>query len=225
MASHNLGDRFTYVCSTGPLFPGDFGPGRRNAVVTPRHGSGFAADRSDDAVLHRIQRLDSRPVGPPVGAPDQTRVDQFQAREHALDLGAGAEPSAAHRAVQEGMFHLPGQLAQLAGGLRVEEVAERHVGARRQGIDVFGHDALRAALTVVVVQRAELEQRDRLREVKVQYLRTTSSLTIWSGLKMSASLKWVWSFSSSSARPCASTTGSLSTYTTRVSGWIRWATW
>ena len=39
--------------------------------------------------------------------------------------------------------------------------------SRRAGIDVFGHDTLRAALAVVVMQRPELEQRNRLREIQV----------------------------------------------------------
>ena len=53
-----------------------------------------------------------------------------------------------------------------SGVLRIEEVAQRDVRARRQGVDVLLHD-LGVAISAVVVQRAELEQRDRLGEVEV----------------------------------------------------------
>ena len=76
-----------------------------------------------------------------------------------------------------------------------------------QRVDVLLHD-LRAVVADVVVQRAVLDQRDRLAEVE-ELLHLARSSTS-SGSKMSALTNSVLSFSSSSARPCASTTGSLS---------------
>lgn len=60
-----------------------------------QHRLGFAPDRSHQEMLYRVQRCGSRAVGAPVGTGDQTGLDEFQAGEHALNLGVGAKHSAA----------------------------------------------------------------------------------------------------------------------------------
>ena len=55
----------------------------------------------------------------------------------------------------------------MLGGLWIGEVAECHVRTGRQRVDGLAHDLLRPDFTVVVVQRVELQERERLREVDV----------------------------------------------------------
>ena len=97
-------------------------------------------------------------VGLPAGALNQTWLDQFQAWKHALDLGAGANaplPIGLRRKICSAFA----QARSVRVGLGVAEVADRHVAARGQGIDVVGHDAVRATLTGAVVQRPTVGNR------------------------------------------------------------------
>lgn len=116
-------------------------------------------------MLRRLQRLELRAIRPPVHAKGQPGLDQFETGEHARDLGTGTKPSTAQWAVHENLLESFGDFGVFV--LRIEEVAERDVGARRQGVDLFGHDARRSALTIIVVQCSEMKERDRLGEIEV----------------------------------------------------------
>jgi hypothetical protein len=77
-----------YVVAAGPS-------DRRRCTA----GSWLAADTTEDAMLDRVQRFDLWPVGPPLSAEGEAGFQQFEAGEHAFDLGPGPEPPAAERAV------------------------------------------------------------------------------------------------------------------------------
>jgi hypothetical protein len=155
-------------CGTGPGCTA--GTASAPTGDTGSEPPGPAADRRCDALLHGVERAQPGTVGPPqvaelhVARSAGTRRDDLQTGQEPADLCTGAEHPRAHRAVQEHLLHAPREQAELIG-LRVEEVCDHHEAAAGEGVDGLPHQ-LGAVIPDVVVQRADLEQADRLGEVE-----------------------------------------------------------